>query len=40
VTIGKNLKEGTIDLKKRSEPKGELLPPDRILEALSKHLSP
>ncbi len=39
VTIGKNLKEGKVELKKRSEPKGELFPPDQVLEILAKHLS-
>ncbi|MCX5642961.1 MAG: proline--tRNA ligase [Candidatus Omnitrophica bacterium] len=39
VTIGKNLKEGKVELKKRSEPKGELFPPEEVLEVFSKHLA-
>jgi prolyl-tRNA synthetase len=39
VTIGKNLKEGKVDLKKRSEPKGELLPPEQIIERVSTYRS-
>jgi len=39
ITIGKNLKEGKVELKKRSEPKGELIPPDQVLETLSGYLS-
>jgi len=38
VTIGKNLKEGKVELKKRSEPEGKLFPPDQIIEILSQHL--
>lgn len=38
VTVGKNLKEGKVDFKKRSAPQGELIPPSQVLEVLTRHL--
>ena len=38
VTVGKNLKEGKVDFKKRSASQGELVPPSQILEVLTRHL--
>ncbi|MFH2067846.1 MAG: proline--tRNA ligase [Candidatus Omnitrophota bacterium] len=39
ITIGKNLKEGKVELKKRSEPKGEFFSPDQVLEIFSQYLA-
>ncbi|MBT9132696.1 MAG: Proline--tRNA ligase [Firmicutes bacterium] len=38
VTVGKNLKEGKVDFKKRSASQGELVPPSQVLEVLTRHL--
>jgi prolyl-tRNA synthetase len=38
ITVGKNLKEGKVELKKRADPEGELFSPDQILETFFQRM--